>query len=79
MIRRPPRSPLFPYTPLFRSTPEGRQLSFVQGADHLSRAVVEPTQGGMAGAGLTERRRAEHEHETTIEIGEHTAELQSPM
>src|SRR2546427_9233692 len=24
MIRRPPRSPLFPYTPLFRSRPRGR-------------------------------------------------------
>src|SRR5258708_28563440 len=24
MIRRPPRSPLFPYTPLFRSRPSGR-------------------------------------------------------
>src|SRR3712207_8056452 len=25
MIRRPPRSTLFPYTTLFRSSPEGRQ------------------------------------------------------
>src|SRR3712207_7412988 len=30
MIRRPPRSPLFPYTTLFRSAPEPRQ---VQGED----------------------------------------------
>src|SRR3712207_9560657 len=28
MIRRPPRSTLFPYTTLFRSTPGGRALKF---------------------------------------------------
>src|SRR5258708_18310092 len=30
MIRRPPRSTLFPYTTLFRSTASGRSLSFVE-------------------------------------------------
>src|SRR3712207_8330163 len=29
MIRRPPRSTLFPYTTLFRSGPEGQQLALV--------------------------------------------------
>src|SRR2546422_1202491 len=28
MIRRPPRSTLFPYTTLFRSQPDGRTISF---------------------------------------------------
>src|SRR5689334_24713259 len=34
MIRRPPRSTLFPYTTLFRSTAHGEQL--VVAADHLA-------------------------------------------
>src|SRR2546430_13304020 len=33
MIRRPPRSTLFPYTTLFRSTPDGRRLLYVRGGD----------------------------------------------
>src|SRR5438552_7377633 len=47
MIRRPPRSTLFPYTTLFRSTCGGEALSedrFVTGADlrpaHMVRAVA---------------------------------------
>src|SRR2546422_6752789 len=28
MIRRPPRSTLFPYTTLFRSSPDGRYIAF---------------------------------------------------
>src|SRR2546430_11754513 len=33
MIRRPPRSTLFPYTTLFRSADRGRRLPGVQGSD----------------------------------------------
>src|SRR5690349_23014298 len=65
MIRRPPRSTLFPYTTLFRSYPP---VPVVQGAPErgrtdrpaVIRAVESPTTGGPAG-------RSE----------EHTSELQS--
>src|SRR5258707_12838756 len=40
MIRRPPRSTLFPYTTLFRSTP--RQWRDPCGQDHHGRPVLRP-------------------------------------
>src|SRR3712207_8986578 len=74
MIRRPPRSTLFPYTTLFRST--------------VSREPLESSAGRETAALNTSRRanatRREHENtgrnwgETnTGEIGRHTSELQS--
>src|SRR3712207_7264370 len=69
MIRRPPRSTLFPYTTLFRSQFPSFDLFFedaeaclLQRREHLVHAVVGPAQLGR-GAGL----RSE----------EHTSELQS--
>src|SRR3990172_5950448 len=47
MIRRPPRSPLFPYTTLFRSVPQGwapRPLGRVLRADRSARRVL-PSHG----------------------------------
>src|SRR5258708_31348341 len=51
MIRRPPRSTLFPYTTLFRSHPErhdrGLQVDVGRRAEHLAKASVNPpTQDG---------------------------------
>src|SRR5258708_26248644 len=75
MIRRPPRSTLFPYTTLFRSppvrcsvsltlprtnTPSSRSTSFAHGTD------LRPASGSS-------RRTT-----TTIRSEEHTSELQSP-
>src|SRR5256885_13913763 len=37
MIRRPPRSTLFPYTTLFRSRPDGPPARQADGAQHLPR------------------------------------------
>src|SRR2546425_2199779 len=62
MIRRPPRSTLFPYTTLFRSSSRVRELA---GCACLYR-VVEP-QGASRRRGLSKRARSE----------EHTSELQS--
>src|SRR2546422_4636624 len=75
MIRRPPRSTLFPYTTLFRSSPEEQLLL----ADHVrtggrllvlldpgSRAGVDST---LAAWGLQADNRSE----------EHTSELQSRL
>src|SRR3712207_8303246 len=69
MIRRPPRSTLFPYTTLFRSIRAGR------GAGRAgTRTRPDPAARGAGGdeaagprAGLSVRRRSE----------EHTSELQS--
>src|SRR2546426_3131686 len=63
MIRRPPRSTLFPYTTLFRSIHAG--------LGELPRALLDLALGRDAHARARERRgRARSE--------EHTSELQSP-
>src|SRR2546430_13672369 len=49
MIRRPPRSTLFPYTTLFRSSPHAE-------ADGRELFVSDPIQGGQNGS-LTKRDR----------------------
>src|SRR2546426_2506456 len=65
MIRRPPRSTLFPYTTLFRSAqaPAGREGRFLHRASLRRRA-----RGSAATFDRPLRRRSE----------EHTSELQSP-
>src|SRR2546430_14240868 len=62
MIRRPPRSTLFPYTTLFRSPYDHHQ------ADH-GRLDGEPPRAGL----LVGRRRGGLRHRSE----EHTSELQS--
>src|SRR2546422_11775501 len=82
MIRRPPRSTLFPYTTLFRSRPERCQ--------HVRRAGVEEplhpphpvvTRGYVgqrpaADAGLT---RAEHQQSRAEREAEHFVKFESPV
>src|SRR5258708_40249632 len=63
MIRRPPRSTLFPYTTLFRSC--GRRLRQRRGCGHHG---VQERQRQCNAAAAQERARSE----------EHTSELQSP-
>src|SRR5258708_16219622 len=67
MIRRPPRSTLFPYTTLFRSHP--RQASLDVAVDRPHRAHVSLLGGGGRGPGWSRRGRRSEEH---------TSELQSP-
>src|SRR2546425_7148877 len=64
MIRRPPRSTLFPYTTLFRSMPcvDAHVRNFVWGSMSVSRRAIRRTPVPAPGA-----RRSE----------EHTSELQS--
>src|SRR2546429_5276897 len=77
MIRRPPRSTLFPYTTLFRSaaTPAGRDLVAEHGADRAIHVADGQRQLHTLAvldrltAGGNDRRRS----------GEHTAELQSRL
>src|SRR3712207_8087740 len=51
MIRRPPRSTLFPYTTLFRSSDAGRKVTIVE-AD-LRKPKVTRYLGMVGGVGLT--------------------------
>src|SRR2546427_3730429 len=74
MIRRPPRSTLFPYTTLFRSRerPAWRRDRVPVGR----RAVVptvDPAQGGAVGADPAAARQ----HGPAPRSEEHTSELQS--
>src|SRR2546430_9994559 len=75
MIRRPPRSTLFPYTTLFRSPPvvEGSRKCMVGGKDHpvVERDVVDTVAGDGVLREPVARIRAESRSE------EHTSELQS--
>src|SRR3712207_7799125 len=80
MIRRPPRSTLFPYTTLFRSEHTGSRLAagtlYGVGRDDsfgVVRAVLHAVQGGPMGV--------KHPLEPVVHTGyrseEHTSELQS--
>src|SRR2546422_8513341 len=80
MIRRPPRSTLFPYTTLFRSnsaagsTPHHRSLLSSPGSSDHMLASARPSSLGKAGADFVSlkvfpRLRSE----------EHTSELQSRL
>src|SRR5256885_7997983 len=79
MIRRPPRSTLFPYTTLFRSagavdddlTLPQRQRAAVQQA--AGSKLFPGPRAASDGAEQNERRRALHDRSE-----EHTSELQSP-
>src|SRR2546426_6307491 len=81
MIRRPPRSTLFPYTTLFRSPGHVRipRRGEARREARAHREVPPEAQGraghGRAGRGATERAaRAE----SAVRSEEHTSELQSP-
>src|SRR2546427_6548295 len=76
MIRRPPRSTLFPYTTLFRS---GRVALFVEAGRRMFRADLRFGCGvvrsaGLANAGSFPKRSRRHEENRSEE---HTSELQS--
>src|SRR5258708_9423165 len=72
MIRRPPRSTLFPYTTLFRSLQSGYPAQFQRLVclcqSEVRFAVASEARGQLAGFAHHPDRRSE----------EHTSELQSP-
>src|SRR5437762_11330256 len=70
MIRRPPRSTLFPYTTLFRSADGELQLVLGNPGDRPMQHQAECHDQQKRGAG-TQPGRSRSE--------EHTSELQSPM
>src|SRR3712207_8622138 len=76
MIRRPPRSTLFPYTTLFRSTTLLESMLFVSGAIGRKGRVNDGTTVGDACAESRERRMST-ELSAACRSEEHTSELQS--
>src|SRR3712207_9016988 len=87
MIRRPPRSTLFPYTTLFRSRLRAGQHDVGRGLDvalgvldaevelHVRPVVGQGVQDGLVGLG--ERHAREATPRTSARSEEHTSELQS--
>src|SRR3712207_8408083 len=77
MIRRPPRSTLFPYTTLFRSELESKELPDLD--DRGRMLLIEAAEGG---AGVLARLIAEPDAmarvaRRALRSEEHTSELQS--
>src|SRR2546425_2973149 len=79
MIRRPPRSTLFPYTTLFRSLlpAPGAKPQSAQSAANLDNGPLLrlPTEGSFGMPGEQLRRR--DAHDPSVRSEEHTSELQS--
>src|SRR2546422_7892555 len=71
MIRRPPRSTLFPYTTLFRSDPE--QIAKVLGRHVTPRESIDSRLKAIAEISAREHERIGERSE------EHTSELQSRL
>src|SRR3712207_7720182 len=70
MIRRPPRSTLFPYTTLFRSAPRGLQLPLQPGEHREGVAAGDRAHRDRRLVGRAHRGRGDRSEE-------HTSELQS--
>src|SRR3712207_8995764 len=81
MIRRPPRSTLFPYTTLFRSgqTPPRKDGKTHGQADlrEPARRRPRPRDGLLRSRGRPERRAVLRQHRVLHRSEEHTSELQS--
>src|SRR5256885_10085132 len=71
MIRRPPRSTLFPYTTLFRSLKPGAEAEY----EALHASVWPEVLEAIRAAGVTKWRIY---RDGLDRSGEHTSELQSP-
>src|SRR5437879_7180359 len=83
-MRRPPASPLFPYTTLFRSQEEPQRLRPGIVGDQLDqRLAARERQHLVARVGrrADRRRHQERARQPLVELRseEHTSELQSPM
>src|SRR5437763_13277585 len=73
MLRRPPRSTLFPYTTLFRSE-DALLDGSIDVAVHSHKDLPTTQPDGLLIAGVSQR-----EDPSDIRSEEHTSELQSPM
>src|SRR5258708_20845452 len=79
MIRRPPRSTLFPYTTLFRSGLKQRVAERIVGRDEVPFLAVLGVEQIRHRIGFHARRVADAEDvPLAVRSEEHTSELQSP-
>src|SRR5687768_18144888 len=81
MIRRPPRSTLFPYTTLFRSSVISKSNNVNQSLSRGS-AIKLPRQGKLSSRGDPKSPRTPHRLrglKPEIRSEEHTSELQSRL
>src|SRR2546423_7668982 len=76
MIRRPPRSTLFPYTTLFRSRHPRWRLSPMAGRSSARHSHSRPPDGGGS-CPLPFCRSADPARPPAVRSEEHTSELQS--
>src|SRR3712207_8911804 len=79
MIRRPPRSTLFPYTTLFRSLEVHEYLKFGQAAGHKIAVATKDIASGRLDVDAVFLHSVGHGHPIIV-LGrseEHTSELQS--
>src|SRR3712207_8976962 len=74
MIRRPPRSTLFPYTTLFRSAAGNLDLA---GRTDQQASALEETASSMEELTSTVRQNADSAMQANARSEEHTSELQS--
>src|SRR2546421_6418659 len=81
MIRRPPRSTLFPYTTLFRSEPDRPHRRIHHGVRAVQAARLDDDEQCGRGCAEDERRHAANRYalagESRGRSEEHTSELQS--
>src|SRR2546426_6816519 len=77
MIRRPPRSTLFPYTTLFRSVRNARTIVPPRQSDSTTESVFWQDAQSKSGRSL-ERRAFSQRYTDEKRSEEHTSELQSP-
>src|SRR5256885_9626387 len=82
MIRRPPRSTLFPYTTLFRSPKKGGDLMARSRKDKTAgsfRIILPVLTNGYDGGIVSERAfDRQRNNAAVVRSEEHTSELQSP-
>src|SRR5256885_13144105 len=78
MIRRPPRSTLFPYTTLFRSYPRGHRIlaNILTSVRRINLTLGLPLDGSAVE--LVSYWRKYMKEARSIRSEEHTSELQSP-
>src|SRR3712207_6905015 len=77
MIRRPPRSTLFPYTTLFRSHAVDRQAAIGEDRAHDVRGPVARSTGHDEEIAARRCHRGPHRVGVVARSEEHTSELQS--
>src|SRR2546430_12766980 len=75
MIRRPPRSTLFPYTTLFRSLWQLRDLFVLH--PHFARGRLQKPDEMLEQHALSATRASHHHARLALRSEEHTSELQS--